>query len=109
MSFDVRPMHFENDSYEAKVIESVMIRDDVSAEEAVRRALRSVQVAILPGEEESGDLAAAPVADELTNELRQFKALYPGLGKFEDVTDEQWENILMNSHDLSLEGIQIRA
>jgi len=43
MSFDI-PLHIETNTPEARLIEAIVIRDHVSPEEAVRRALRGVAI-----------------------------------------------------------------
>lgn len=43
MNFDI-PLHIENDTPEAQLIEAIIKRDRVSPEEAVRRALRGVAI-----------------------------------------------------------------
>jgi hypothetical protein len=43
MSFDI-PLHIENNTPEAQVIEAIIRHDHVSPEEAVRRALRGMAI-----------------------------------------------------------------
>jgi len=44
MSFDIPKMHFPDDSQEARILEAIIDRDHVTVEEAIRRALRTVEV-----------------------------------------------------------------
>lgn len=44
MSFDIPPLHIPDNSREAQVIQAIMIRDQVTAEEAVRAALRGMTI-----------------------------------------------------------------
>ena len=45
MSFDIPQMHIPDNTHEAKVIEAVVKRDNVTADEAILRILRSVPTA----------------------------------------------------------------
>lgn len=61
MNFDI-PLHIETDTPEARAIEAVMKRDHVSAEEAVRRALRGV---VIEGQKTSSTDQASKKPGEL--------------------------------------------
>lgn len=52
MSFDISNLHIEQDSLEGQNLQAIIARDHVTAEEAVRRALRHPAVARKsPGQE----------------------------------------------------------
>jgi len=108
MGFDIPQMHLPDNSHEAQVIEAVINRDQVSVEEAVRRALRSVEVkSDVPKKVRARrGAAASPVTNE---ELDAFKALYPGLGLLGDLSDEQWDRILKSSQAMKREGFKPSA
>jgi len=42
VSFDIPPMHIDDNTPEARIIEAIVSRDHVSPEEVVRRALRGM-------------------------------------------------------------------
>lgn len=64
MPFDIPNLHIENDSPEGRVVQTIMQRDHVTAEEAVRKALAH----------------AAPVIDE---EQRFIAAVREGIADVE--------------------------
>jgi len=109
MSFDIPQMRIPDNSTEARILEAIIDRDHVTVEEAVRRALRTVEVKPAAPKKSATKRQAQSVAPVTDQELKQFKELYPGLGRLDDVTDEQWDRILKGACKMNKEGFPRRA
>lgn len=81
----------------------------MTPEEAVRWALRTVEVKPAAPKRSTTKRQARSFAPVTDQELQQFKELYPGLGLLHDVTDEQWGRILKGSGEMNKEGFPLRA
>ena len=92
MTFDVN-MSIDSQSPEGNVVESIMARDHVTPEEAIRRVLRGLQPAPRIGatpQQRRKALKAAPLTSE---EFDRLKSLFPPLTALQDVPDETWRRI----------------
>jgi len=81
MSFDF-PIHIPDNSPEAKAIEAIVIRDHVSPEEVVRRAIRALAVPPPNANSAPPKSVAELLTDEMINELKSLDSSY---GLLEDV------------------------
>jgi len=97
MSFDIPPMHIADNSPEAKAIEAILAHENVSPEEVVRRALRSLVVPgskTKPSHRKPQSKAVEPISDE---ELANIDRLCPALKLLDQVTDEEWNDVLVGA------------
>jgi len=79
MSFDIPQMHIAGNSIEARNLEAIIDRDHVTVEEAVRQALRTVEVKPAAHRKPATERQVQSVAPVTELELQQFRELYPGL------------------------------
>jgi hypothetical protein len=107
MSFDI-PLHIADNSPEALIIEAIVLRDHVSPEEVVRRALKAFTIVPRGPELKDGKRKSAKVSPLTDEELKRFDDLYPGLS-FGGITDEQWQHIEEGTLKLRQEGLPIRV
>lgn len=107
MSFDI-PLHIPDNTPEAQAIEAIASRDHVSPEEVVRRAIRALVVprpARAPTQRRKAQ-RVPPITDE---ELAQIDRICPALKLLDDVTDEEWNNVLRGARRMNREDFTSRV
>jgi len=109
MSFDIPKMHIADNTPEARVLEAIISRDHISAEEAVRRAIRNLETSVVTPKATPRRRSAEPTASLSSAELSELESAFPGLTALDEVTEEQWARIDSKIRQGKRAGLSTRA